>query len=207
MMNINPALVEAGKISSTINLYAPIDGSVTKVLISNGSYVSASDNIINIVNTEHIHLELSVFEKDILDIKKGQPIQFKIPEASRETFNAEVYLVGNSIDDVKRTIKVHGHIDDADDQTFVTGMFVEANIITNTNKSRALPIQAVAEINGKHFIMAVLEHKDQQYTFEKIQVTIGKQTEDHIEITNPEALNNKTILARGISMLLFDTEE
>ena len=115
MMNINPASVEQGKIASTISLFAPISGYVTKVNVSNGTFVSPADEIIEIVNTDHIHLELSVFEKDILKIKKGQSIQFKIPEASDQTFKADVYLVGTSVDETNRTIKVHGHIDDDPD--------------------------------------------------------------------------------------------
>lgn len=72
MMSINPKDVEQGQISSSINLYAPINGYVTKVNISNGSFVSSSSELLEIVNTDHIHLELNVFEKDILNIKKEQ---------------------------------------------------------------------------------------------------------------------------------------
>jgi membrane fusion protein, heavy metal efflux system len=58
MLNINPATVEQGNITSTINLYAPIDGYVTKVNASNGLYISPSDIVMEIVDTDHIHLEL-----------------------------------------------------------------------------------------------------------------------------------------------------
>ncbi len=68
MLNINPSSVEKGIITSTINLYSPIEGYITKVNISNGVYVSPTDAIMEIVDTDHIHLELSVFEKDILNI-------------------------------------------------------------------------------------------------------------------------------------------
>ena len=70
MMNISTAAVEQGNITSTINLYAPINGNVTKVNVSNGAYVAPNDVILEIVDIDHIHLELSVFEKDIMHIKK-----------------------------------------------------------------------------------------------------------------------------------------
>jgi len=45
-----------------------------------------------------------VFEKDIMKLKKGQVIKFIIPESSEEEFEAEIYLIGNTIDD-SRTVK------------------------------------------------------------------------------------------------------
>jgi len=207
MLNLNPKRVEQGKISSTISLFAPINGFVTKVNVSNGSYVDASSEIVEIVDTDHIHLELSVFEKDILNIKKGQAIKFKIPEASDETFDAEVYLVGTSIDETNRTIEIHGHLhDDEHQKTFVRGMFVEANIITNTNKIKALPIEAVAEIDGKYFALILNSKHEGNYEFERTEVNIGKQNEHFVEILNANDFEDKQVLTKGAYMLLANNE-
>ena len=201
MLNINSTNVDNGNISSTINLYAPIQGSVTKVNVSNGSYVSASTEILEIINTEHIHLELLVFEKDILKIKKEQHINFTVPEASKEVFKAKVYLVGTSIDPLNRTIKVHGHIEDDEDSSFVTGMFVEATIITGSSKINAFPNDAVAEIDGVFYAL-ILDKQDEGYIFKKTEIEVGKQSEAFIEVLNPEDFNDKQVLAKGAFMLL-----
>lgn len=58
--------------------------------VTKGSYVSPATSILEIIDNEHVHLELSVFEKDIMVVKKGQEIDFKIPEASEEIFKAYV---------------------------------------------------------------------------------------------------------------------
>jgi cobalt-zinc-cadmium efflux system membrane fusion protein len=205
MLNINLENVENGKTSTTINLYAPIAGSITKVNISNGSYVSASTEILEIVNTDHIHLELMVFEKDILKIRKEQPISFKVPEASDDIFNAEVYLVGTSIDPTNRTIKVHGHIEDDENSPFVTGMFVEAQIVTGASKGNAFPKGAVAEIEGDFYAL-VLEKQQDNYIFEKTKVEVGKQTEDFVEVLNIEDFRDKQVLAKDAFMLLSGGE-
>ncbi|AOW21397.1 efflux RND transporter periplasmic adaptor subunit [Urechidicola croceus] len=202
MMNLNPTSVEQGKISSTINIYAPISGFVTKVNVSNGSYVSPSEGIIEIVNTDHIHLELSVFEKDILKIKKDQTINFKIPEASDDVFKAEVHLVGTSIDEKNRTIKVHGHIQDDENTNFVTGMFVDANIITKSKNSLALPKNSITEIDGNYYTLVLNNQKENKYTFDKTKVEVGKQSEDYIEILNTIDLKDKKVLTIGGFMLM-----
>lgn len=203
MLNINPASVEQGQITSKINLYAPIEGFITKVNVSNGTYVSPADVILEIVDTDHIHLELSVYEKDILSIKKDQKIYFKIPEASNKTFEAEVHLVGTTIDETNRTVKVHAHINDEKQANFIVGMFVEADIITSSLNSLALPKNAIIEIEGDYFTL-VLNNKTDNFTFRKVKLDIGKQNEDFIEILNYDDFSKKQVLTNGSFMLLLE---
>jgi len=204
MMNINPAYVEKGNIASTVNLYAPIQGYITKVNVSNGAYVSPADEILEIVNTEHIHLELSVFEKNILNIKKDQHINFKIPEASDSIFKASVYLVGTSINDANRTIKIHGHIEDDEHTNFVMGMFVESDIITASNIGLALPKEAVFEVEGNYFTLVLFSEEDDVYAFNKVKVTLGKQSEEYTEVLNVNDFKDKKILTKGVFMLVTE---
>jgi cobalt-zinc-cadmium efflux system membrane fusion protein len=208
MLNLNPKYIEQGKISSNISLFAPINGFVTKVNVSNGSYVDASSEIVEIVDTDHIHLELSVFEKDILNIKKGQLIKFKIPEASDETFDAEVYLVGTSINETNRTVEIHGHLNDEEKykNTFVRGMFIEANIITSTHKLIALPKEAFAEIDGEYFALILNSSNESNYEFEMTKVEIGKQNEHFVELLNADDFKDKQVLIKGAYMLLANNE-
>jgi len=205
MMHINPQRVEQGTISSSINLYAPIDGFVTKVNVSNGTYVSPSDVILEIVDTHHVHLELSVFEKDIMAIKKGQKIRFQIPEASDQTFNADVHLVGTTIDGESRRVQVHGHIDNDEDH-FIVGMFVDAEIITDSTKRVGLPKEAIISLEEANYVLVLKTKKNNEFHLEKVKVTIGKATEDVVEILNSEGLKNKQILVKGIGMLLNESE-
>lgn len=202
MMNISPERVEAGNITSQINLYAPISGNVTNVKVSNGTFVSPADVVLEIANTEHIHLELAVFEKDILNIKKGQNINFKVPEASKETFKADVHLVGTAIDETNRTIQVHAHIQDEEQANFVIGMFVEADILTHAKESMALPKEAVAEIDNDFYALVLNDKNDEGYSFEKIKLEVGTQTEAYVELTNPENFKGKQFLVKGGFMLL-----
>lgn len=206
MMNISPTAVEQGQITSTINLYAPINGNVTKVNVSNGAYVSPNDIILEIVDIDHIHLELSVFEKDIMHIKKGQKIQFKIPEASEETFEADVHLVGTTIDETTRRVKVHGHVAD-DSNNFIVGMFVEANIITDSEKGVGLPNEAIVNMDNESYVLVLDEVTTDDYQFKKLKVNIGQKDENFTELLNPEVLKEKQILVKGIGMLMEESSE
>jgi cobalt-zinc-cadmium efflux system membrane fusion protein len=206
MININPNAVGRGEITSTINLYAPINGYITKVNVSNGTFISSANELLEIVNTNHIHLELSVFEKDILKIKKEQKILFKVPEASDKVNDAEVYLVGTSISN-DRTIKVHGHIHEEEKTKFITGMFVEADIICDSKKEISLPKSAIIQNEDNYFALVLKDKKDNKYQFKKVKLNVGLQDENYVQVKNYAVLENKKILTKGIFMLLNSFSE
>lgn len=171
MLNISPTNVEAGIVTSVSSINAPISGSVTQVHLTKGSYVAPATSILEIVDNHHIHLELSVFEKDIMKIKKGQKINFRIPEASSNTFHGEIHLVGTSIG-TERTIKVHGHLEEEEKNNFLTGMFVEANIIIDSSKINALPDESVVNVGDQYFVLILDKEQNGDYYFKPLEVKV-----------------------------------
>jgi len=197
MLNISTSSVEQGNITSSITLYSSINGSVTKTNVSKGTHISPADEIMEITNTDHIHIELTAFEKDAMKIKKGQEILFKIPETSDKTYEAEVHLVGKSIDENTRTLKIHGHLHKETKNTFNIGMFVEAEIEVSNKEALALPQSAIIE-NGIHHVVLKLEHQENgNYTFEPIEIKIGKTYKGYTEIFSEVIKPSDKILVKG----------
>jgi cobalt-zinc-cadmium efflux system membrane fusion protein len=204
MLNISPSSVRSGNISSVVSIYAPISGSITKVNISKGSYLSPATEILEIIDTDHIHLELSVFEKDIMKIKKGQEIDFKIPEASSETYKAEVHLVGTSIES-NRTIKVHGHLENDEKTHFLTGMFIDASIITDSAFAKAVPNQAVVEVDGVFYVLVLDQKEGDTYYFNQEEVKVKSSYNGFTVIENKSSFDSETkFLTQGAFNLIGD---
>lgn len=198
MLNINPNQVERGNFVSTITIFAPISGDIAVMNANVGMFVSPADVILEIIDTSHLHLEIAVFEKDILKVKENQKILFKVPEASDEIFNANVHLVGKSIENNDRTINVHGHLDDKIKQRLLTGMFVEAGIIISQKKGMAIPINALVSKNNKNYILLLESDNGKEYKFKKFNVSIGNKSEDYVEILPNDKINlNSKILIKG----------
>ncbi|WP_081210995.1 efflux RND transporter periplasmic adaptor subunit [Salegentibacter sediminis] len=202
MLNIDPAAVEEGKIRSVVNIYSPIKGNASNISVSRGSFVSPTDQIMEIINSEHIHLELVVFEKDVRKIKEGQKIIFNTPEASNESFEAEVVLVGKTIDEQKRNVRVHGHLPDSIASNFTVGMFVEALILTSEVKKSGLPEEAVVEQDGNYFVLVLEKEDEENYYFNKKSVSPGDTFNGVTSLENPESLENQTILLKGAFKLI-----
>lgn len=204
MLNISPSRVEEGNISSVIPIYAPISGSITKVNVTRGMYVSPASAIMEIIDNDHIHLELSVFEKDILKLKKGQKIDFKIPEASNKTYKAEVYLIGTAIEE-NRTIKVHGHLKNESEANFLTGMFVEAGIVTSATSSKALPDTAVVALEDTFMVLVLDKENNKGYYFNKVEVEVGDTYQGNTELKAFEKLKpTEKVLTSGAFRLITD---
>ena len=206
MLNISPENVEKGILVSEATIFAPIDGSITKVNVSKGMYVSPADDIMEIVNTDHIHLELSVFEKDIMNIKKDQKIRFKISEASTEFYEAEVYLVGTSIDADSRTVKVHGHLHDDENHNFAVGMFVEAAIITSNKSINALPNESIVIQDNNQYVLSLISEGNEGYVFETKAVGVGDSYNGYPAITEMGDLKDSDqVIVKGGFNLLGET--
>ncbi|WP_188369958.1 efflux RND transporter periplasmic adaptor subunit [Muriicola marianensis] len=202
MLNFSLPEIESGTIRSTSRIFSPISGSVTKINVSKGMYVSPADEIMEITDNDHIHLELNVFEKDIMKLSKEQPIHFTIPEASDEVFEAQVYLIGTHIE-ANRTVKVHAHLKEEDHHRFLTGMFVEAGIITSQDKKLSLPDAAIAGIDDTNYVLRLVEKKDDGYVFEKVRIETGQSyggfTSVEFEAAGDE---DETYLVQGAFSLL-----
>lgn len=203
LLNINPAQVEGGNFTSVITVFAPISGDITVMNATVGMFMAPADVILEIVDANHLQVNLDVFEKDILKVQTRQTIRFKVPEASKETFTANVALVGKSIESNDRTIKVYGKLDPKVKHFLLTGMFVEAAIVVKTKKGMAVPKDAIITSNQNNFLL-VLTNEQNGYVFKKVAVTVGEKSENFIEVM-PNKLVNATskILTKGV----FDVSE
>ncbi len=189
LLNISETEVERGNITTTVALHAPLSGNVTQVLVSKGAFVSPASPILEIIDHSHIHLELLVFERDIMNIEKGQSIWFKVPEVVNQRFEAEVYLVGTTIEE-NRTVKVHAHLKN-EKQRFLTGMFVEADIVTNSEIASALPSDAIIEVQGTNVALRLVSEEETAYLFEKVEIQTGAVFSGYTQIKNAESFNRK----------------
>ncbi len=201
LLNFNLASIEKGNLTSVATIYAPISGSITAVNISIGTFVSPADKIMEIVNTDHIHLELKVFEKDILKVKEGQKVIFRMPESLKKSFVGIIHLIGKSIDE-NRMVQVHAHIENEYKHNFIVGMFVESDIIIADVGSKALPENAVTDSNGKSYLLKLLSHKNDNYTFQKEEVNIGQSYNGFTEIIDNSKFNaNDQFLLGGFNLI------
>lgn len=205
MLNINPSTLTQQSIRSIVNIYAPIRGYVTVVNINIGKYVNPQDVICEIVDTDHLHAELTVFEKDISKIKKGQKIRFVLVNENDKERTASIYLINHKISE-ERTVRVHAHLD-KEDATLMPNMYLKALIEIGENKTTALPNQAIVNAGTKNFIFIKSEdkqepansgvkkeaHQESEFEFTAVEIKTGVSQNGYTEIVLPEGFDTSKI--------------
>lgn len=196
LINISPASLKDGKISSIINLHSPIDGYVSMVNVNIGQYVTSTEVIFKIVNVEHMHAELQVYEQDINKISIGQSV--KIVLANEITpRNATVHLIGKEIS-AERTVQLHCHLD-KEDQALLPGTFINARIDVYSEESDVLPSEAIVNFEGKNYIFVSLGNNQ----FKAMPVTIGSNDGNFTTLlTHPAFDRESSIVLTGAFELI-----
>lgn len=202
MININPDKLNFENIRSTVNLYAPISGNVNEVNISIGQYVNNQNVLFEIINNDDFYIELDVFERDIHKITINQKLTYdcSIPESRDSIHTAEIVSVGNYIDPVTKTFKVH-----AKPLKFEPGMrhgiFINAQINLSEASVNVVPDEAVIR-EGENTYIFTFENDS---VFIKKLVQTGIQTDGFTEILNDD-LSDKLIVLQGANYIKADSE-
>lgn len=204
LININPDNINPNNISGKANIYAPISGYVTKVMVNIGKFVDANQELFEIVDTRHLHAELTIFEKDVPKLKIGQKIRIVLNNETKERF-AEVYLIGREIS-AERTVRVHGHLLQ-EDKNLLPGMYLKAVVETGVATTTTLPDKAIVQSAGKSYIFVAADETNEEtkpdeakkdeptekhIPFKRIEVTTGISENGYTEVILPEGFDRKS---------------
>lgn len=202
LLGTNLDQLDKGIIQSKILLTSPIEGSVNKLNVQIGKHVDPHEEIYELINTEHLHLELEVYQKDVPKLEKGQKVRFNISSLGNRIFIGEVFLVGKDLSEEKRSINVHVHFND-DEADFSVGMYGTASIIIEDNPSYTLPVTAVVVDGNNKYIFKRTDSSEENSIYEKILIYTGLESDGLIELTSMEGLSiEDNIVTDGAFYLL-----
>lgn len=194
MVNINADELKAKSIRSRVAVTSPVSGFVDQVYVVPGEFVPASGKAVSLINKGHMHLELSIFEKDAVNIRPGQKIRFNLPDSPENTFEAEVYLISQSINE-QRVVLVHGHLDEeATKGLLVPGMYVEATVELDPKQGLSLPVTAVVETEEGYRVIIQKGRINGGFEIEEVAVQVGRQNQGRVEILPGSGINENTLI-------------
>lgn len=160
-----------------IPLYAPMTGYITSIKMHNGMFVSPEMELMEIVNENHLHLELDVFEQDIANIKEEQRINYTVPALGSTIYEGEVHVIGKEFNTENKTVRVHGHLE-KERPKFIKDLFLEAKIWLNDQTVNALPEKAVIVDGEFSYIYAANnQSQEKELKFEALRVITGTTDE------------------------------
>jgi membrane fusion protein, heavy metal efflux system len=205
LIGIDPDKLSEENISSSINLVSPINGFLRAVNVNIGKYVSPTDVLFEIVNSDKLFLELTLFEKDADKVVRGQKVRFYINNEAEE-HQAIITQTGRSVRDDK-TIIVYGNVTSSC-VNILPGMYVNAFIEEAAREVTVLPAEAVVSFDDKDYIFAYEKEKVEagnQFTeYKMIEVKKGISESGYTEISLPAGfrIENVKVVIKGAYNLL-----
>ncbi|MFN4985331.1 MAG: efflux RND transporter periplasmic adaptor subunit [Ignavibacteria bacterium] len=150
LIHINANTLTESNLSRVASVPSPISGYVTNVTINNGMYVSPNSPMIELADTDHMHIELSVFEKDVQGIVADQPVRVWLTDDPTRERIGHVHLVGREVRQDK-TVAIHAHLN-SPDPSLIPGTTLRAVIETAPHQGWVVPESAVVRYNGKFYV-------------------------------------------------------
>ena len=184
LLGISLNEIRQGEINERVTVVSPLDGHVRSVDVKTGQYVQPQTEMFEVVNIEHIHADLMVFEKDVHKVKEGQKVRFSVESLPGKQMEAMIYAVGKSFEQEPKAIHLHAEIENKEG-LLLPGMYVRGQILSEDNMSFALPEAGVIREGEKHFIFTARMNNDHgitEWVFEPVEVNIGSNKDGWVQI-------------------------
>ena len=128
LLEVEPEVLLKEGIQPFLQIKAPISGYVADVKMNVGKYMNVGDALCEIVDKSRTLLRLTTYEKDLADMKVGNPVQFRVNGMGKIVFKATLISIGQKVDEDTRSVEVYARVDTVDNQ-FRPGMYVTARIM------------------------------------------------------------------------------
>jgi len=195
LIGINPSALSDRNISRSIPVVAPISGSVSKVNVNPGQYVSPTDRLFEIVNASDKHLSLTVFENDVTDLAIGQRVLCYTNGNAVTKYVAKISLINRHVDD-ERASEIHCHFE-TEDNKLVPGMFMNAEVELGNTLVTAIPDDAIVRWENQNYIFTA----DAGNKFTMLPVETGDSKDGYTAIkTNLD--KKKIVTAKAYTLLM-----
>ncbi len=200
-VGVSPESAAHGRFITQIPVYAPISGTIGKIVIQTGSYAEPARPLMNIIDNSKVHCDLVVYEKDLFKVKAGQQVYFTLTNQNNREITGKIYGVNQSFENESKAIIAHAVIEQATKSNLIQGMYVSALIDVGQQLATAVPSEAVVKTGGKEYVYYLSKvgadtdkaeagegTSGKAYVFEKAEVVTGVTDLGYTEIKLVKAL-------------------
>ena len=126
LIGLEPARLNENNMSKSINVYSPINGFVSKVNVNIGRYINPSDVMFELVNPDDIHLNLTIYEKDLQSLHIGSKVKAFTNNNPEKLYDCDVILIGQDVSK-EGFVQVHCHFHTYSN-ILIPGMYMNAEL-------------------------------------------------------------------------------
>ena len=181
-------LANSRKLSSQLNLRAPITGVVLERMVVAGERLDILAPLYRIANLDQLWLEINIPQERITDIKTGDQVQIENTELT-----ANISLIGQSVNTKSQTILARAIINGTQ-SLLRAGQNVNSQIIQKSNKpSYIVSNTAIAQSEGQAYLFI---RNSNGFIVSPVKI-VGKQNFNSIITGNDDLKADIQIAVRG----------
>lgn len=182
--------------SGYLPIKSPISGIVTERNVVIGQLVEPNTTAFKIMNISNLWAEGQIYEKDLTKVSGKPKVEFTTSAYPNEKFKGEVILIGQTIDEHSRTIKVRASLQNTNSK-LKPNMFGELFIPINSNsKGIIIPTDAMVKEGNESYVFVV----ENDSTFTRRNVETGIEFAGMREVVNGLKKGEK-IVSKGVFFL------
>ncbi len=167
-------------------IVSPFDGVIVARDVSLGEMAGPETTLFTVADLSRVWIELDIFERDLVRVKKGQSATVTVAAHPGRTFPGRIVYIGDIFDPAKRTARARVELRN-DDGALKPGMFAEGTIQigSNGNIVAVVPQAAVQEIDGRRVVFVPGAANGE---FRAVEVEVGESIE-----------NDRVVILRGVA--------
>lgn len=163
-------LVQTGKVLDRVPISAPIGGTVHKLLVREGQYVTEGDLLFEVVDLSRLWLIADVYEDELPLVELGQTVTISVRSLPGETFTGRVAFIDYIVTADSRTVRVRMDLENPGHQ-LKPGMYARVEVEKRLPEILAVPSEAVIW-SGQRSVVLMKRGKG---TFEPREVKLGQK--------------------------------
>lgn len=183
------------------NVYAPISGTVDRVMMRQGETAAPGMPIISILNTNDLDVVADASEELLTKVRRGQKVKVKVPALELE-FMAPITRIGKTVDPANRTFEVEIDVPGKYRAALKANLLAEVEVLDFKGEDLIVVSQdqIQQEIDGRKYVFLVMDSKD-GHQAAKAYVETGDSYDNKAIITSGLKIGDRIITdgSRGLT--------
>jgi Cu(I)/Ag(I) efflux system membrane fusion protein len=191
-------ITQSRKSIKQIPIYAPSNGTVTKLDVRKGMYITPATVLYSIADLSSVWIEVDVFEHQLNWVKIGDRATINIEALSNKTWQGKVNYIYPELSEMTRTLRVRLVFDNKAGH-FKPNMFADVRIHGKTQQRLVIPNEAIIlSADGSRVVKQVAKER-----YQPIAIKTGIKSQGKTEILSGLKAGDKIVIS---SQFLLDSE-
>jgi Cu(I)/Ag(I) efflux system membrane fusion protein len=191
-------ITQSRKSIKQIPIYAPSNGTVTKLDVRKGMYITPATVLYSIADLSSVWIEVDVFEHQLNWVKIGDRATINIEALTNKTWQGKVNYIYPELSEMTRTLRVRLVFDNKAGH-FKPNMFADVRIHGKTQQRLVIPNEAIIlSADGSRVVKQVAKER-----YQPVAIKIGIKSQGKTEILSGLKAGDKIVIS---SQFLLDSE-